>query len=40
MRSWRKGDLAQFNAVLDARGLRKSGVFASVVQGVLAMSAA
>ena len=39
MRLWMKGDLAQINTVLDARGLWKSGVFASVVQGVLEMSA-
>ncbi len=39
MRLWRKGDLAQVNEFLDARGLRKSEVFASVVQAVLEMAA-
>ncbi|MDE2653628.1 MAG: hypothetical protein OXI71_07405 [Gemmatimonadota bacterium] len=36
---WRKGDLAQVNEYLDAQGLRKSEVFASVVQAVLEMAA-
>jgi len=36
---WRKGDLGQVNEYLDARGLRKSEVFASVVQAVLEMAA-
>ncbi|MDE0258538.1 MAG: DUF1156 domain-containing protein [Gammaproteobacteria bacterium] len=35
---WRKGDLGQVNEYLDARGLRKSEVFASVVQAVLEMA--
>ena len=39
MRLWKKGDLAQVNGFLDARGLRKSEVFASVVQAVLEMAA-
>ena len=39
MRLWRKGDLARINEFLDARGLRKSDVFASVVQAVLEMAA-
>ena len=39
MRLWRKGDLAQVNGFLDTRGLRKSEVFASVVQAVLEMAA-
>ena len=39
MKLWTKGDLAQVNEFLDARGLRKSGVFASVVQAVLEMAA-
>ena len=39
MRLWRKGDLARVNDFLGARGLRKSEVFASVVQAVLEMAA-
>ena len=39
MRLWRKGDLARVNEFLDAQGLRKSEVFASVVQAVLEMAA-
>ena len=39
MRLWTKGDLAQVNEFLDVRGLRKSEVFASVVQAVLEMAA-
>ena len=39
MRLWRKGDLARVNEFLDTRGLRKSEVFASVVQAVLEMAA-
>ena len=38
MRLWRKGDLGGVNEFLDARGLRKSEVFASVVQAVLEMA--
>ncbi len=38
MRLWKKGDLGGVNAFLDARGLRKSEVFASVVQAVLEMA--
>ena len=38
MRLWRKGDLGRVNEFLDARGLRKSEVFASVVQAVLEMA--
>ena len=38
MRLWRKGDLGQVNEFLDARGLRNSRVFASVVQAVLEMA--
>ena len=38
MRLWRKGDLGQVNEFLDARGLRKSEVFASVVQAVIEMA--
>ena len=36
---WKKGDLARVNEFLDAQGLRKSEVFASVVQAVLEMAA-
>ncbi len=39
MRLWRRGDLARVNEFLDTRGLRKSEVFASVVQAVLEMAA-
>ena len=39
MRLWKKGDLARVNQYLDARGLGKSEVFASVVQAVLEMAA-
>ncbi|MDE0626642.1 MAG: hypothetical protein OXH99_09610, partial [Bryobacterales bacterium] len=39
MRLWRKGDLAPVDEFLDAQGLRKSEVFASVVQAVLEMAA-
>lgn len=38
MRLWKKGDLGRVNEFLDARGLRKSEVFASVVQAVLEMA--
>ena len=38
MRLWKKGDLGGVNAFLDARGLRKSEVFASGVQAVLEMA--
>ena len=39
MRLWRKGDLGQVDGFLDARGLQKSEMFASVVQAVLEMAA-
>ncbi|MDE0105407.1 MAG: DUF1156 domain-containing protein [Bryobacterales bacterium] len=38
MRLWTLGDLSRVNGFLDARGLRKSEVFASVVQAVLEMA--
>ena len=39
MRLWRKGDPVRVDEFLDARGLRRSEVFASVVQAVLEMAA-